>query len=443
MVPRFLLLLLALVALCSAQSSPSTRSRPRWMAGARINEWIKINGTAGAGGAAINAYSGWAINELTNDIWIALAGGHDDSSDNRVVSLRLSDDAPTWTLRLAPSPNVTRDTDYYSDGRPSSRHLYHTLHFVPQVNRLLAVGCRFSYGAAYTFGHVDAFNPDNNTWDPHNTYPDALPGHYGAVRILSTGDVWTAALSRWQPSTNRWTQPITTRTNAFVRWPIAHDSKRNQLFTLNWADGEGYREPIMHATRIPVNGSVQYDITFNPSAAIDQFAIDKPTYSGMDYDAANDRFLFYHGQNENSATGPGRIYVITPTNTSTGWEMSILQLASGSAIPPPSSGVHNRWRYVPDLGGFVVMPMSADGIWFIATGDPSTVPPVSAVPISPAPYVPKAPASNGNVPSNGQVGTTPGSVPKAKAPGAAGTAAAAVSSIVAFLFAVMLCLSFQ
>lgn len=422
-----LLLLLAVVAICNAQSSPSTRARPAWLVGARINEWIKINGTSGAGGAAIDAYSGWAINEITNDIWIALAGGHSDSADNRVVSLRLSADAPAWQLRHAPSPNVTIDVDYYSDGKPTSRHLYHNLHFVPQVNRLIAFGCRFGFGNAYSFRHLDAFNPDSNTWDPQNTFPDAPNGHYGAVRILATGDVWTHALSRWQPSTNAWTQPITTRTNAFVRWPIAHDSKRNQLFTLNWADGEGYSTAQMYATRIPCNGSVQYDVSFNPSAAVTQFAQDQPTYSGMDYDAANDRFLFYCGQ----GSGAGRIYVITPNNGSL-WDMSLLQLASGSAIPPatPGAGSHNRWRYVPDLGGFVVMPSSSAGIWFIATGDPNTVPPVSSVPINPAPYVPKPPAA---APLVGQPQSTP--VLRAPTTGKAGSASSITFSVACFVVA--------
>jgi hypothetical protein len=341
----------------------TTTGMPAWMAGAAVNQWIEIPGTGGAGGSAVFAYSGFAYNDLTNEILIAAAGGHSDSSDNRVVSLRLNVDAPVWTQRMASSTITPYDVPYYPDGKPISRHLYSSLHYVPQVNRVMLFGVTGATGNAYSFDTVDGFNLDTNTWDPAGTWASTPFGERGSVVVRATGEVWTNNLSRWSPATRAWTKPITTRTNDQIRWPIAHDSRRNQLFTLNWADGMGYSNQAMYATVVPCNGSVQTSIAFKPSGAVDSFIADKPTYSAMDYDPDNDRFLFYCGQ----GAGAGRVYVVTP-NAGTTWDMSLLPI-SGSKLPPPTpdSGVHNRFRYVPSLRGFVLMASTPSNLFFIRT----------------------------------------------------------------------------
>jgi hypothetical protein len=339
----------------------STTGMPVWMAGAAVGQWIEIPGTSGGGGSGVFAYSGFAFKEQTNEIVIAAAGGHGDSSDNRVVSLRLADDAPRWQLRMAPSTVVVKDVPYYPDGKPTSRHLYSSSHYVPQVNRVMLFGVRASFGST-DFPNVDGFNLDTNAWDPPGTWVNVPFGELGAVVVRATGEVWGTKLSRWSPTTKTWTQPITTRTNDFVRWPIAHDSRRNQLFTLNWGDDFGAGSGVF-ATVVPCAGSTQTSISFKPSAALDSFIADKPTYAGMDYDPDNDRFLFYCGQ----GAGAGRVYVVTP-NAGTTWDMSFLPI-SGNKLPPatPVSGVHNAFRYVPALRGFVLMPTAQSNLFFIRT----------------------------------------------------------------------------
>jgi hypothetical protein len=182
------------------------------------------------------------------------------------------------------------------------------------------------------------------------------------VVVRATGDVWSTGLSRWSPITKSWTKPITTRTNDQMRYPIAHDSMRNQLFTLNWADGMGYSNQALYASVVPCNGSVQTSISFNPSAAVTSFIDEKPTYAAMDYDPDNDRFLFYCGQ----GAAAGRVYVVKP-NSSTKWDMSFL--ATTGNLPPvtPGAGLHNRFRYVPSLKGFVLMPTATSNLFFIRT----------------------------------------------------------------------------
>lgn len=336
---------------------------PVWLKSAPLGQWIEIPGTGGAGGSAVHAFSGFAINEQTNEILIAAAGGHSDSADNRVVALRLSDDHPSWNQLHAPSANVQMDVSHYADGTPSSRHVYATIHYSPQLNKLMLFGARGTFGNAHTFMNIDAFDLATNTWDPAGTHGIMPAGGLGAAIVRQSGDVWSTTLAKWSPSSRTWSQPITKRSSDLIRWPIAHDSARNQLFSLNWADGMGYSKLAVFATRTPANGSEQISVTFNPSPALDSFVTDKPTYAAMDYDPVNDNFLFYCGQ----GPGAGRIYVVTPNATNV-WDMSLFQL-TGSARPPAtaSAGVTGRFRYVPALRGFVMMPSGKSNIFFIRT----------------------------------------------------------------------------
>jgi hypothetical protein len=306
-----------------------------------------------------------AYNEGSNEILIAAAGGHTDAADNRVVSLRLTDDAPKWQQRMASSTDFQRDVAYYQDGKPSSRHIYQSMHYVPQVNRLIHFGLRAAFGAAFNFAKVDAFNLDTNTWDPPGTWPDAPTGEYGACLVRATGELWTTNLKRWSPRTRTWDAPITQRTRELVRWPMSHDSRRNQLFVLQWGEGQGFDGQLgMQASRVPLSGNQQFSVTFRSSPALTQWLEEKPTYAAMDYDPDNDRFLFYSGQ----GAAAGRVYAIQIGEGSEPWDMSLLAVTPGiTPVPVRDSGVHNRFRYVPALKGFVLLARRDANLYFLRT----------------------------------------------------------------------------
>jgi hypothetical protein len=339
-------------------------AQPTWLAGKALNTWFEIPGTAGSGGAAVDAFSGFAFSPERSEIFIAAAGGHFNSSDNRVVSIELAVNTPNWVLRQAPSSAVQQDVAYYSDGKPSARHLYQTTHWVPALGRVMLMGARFVYGTAVQFPTVDGFNPATNTWDAQGTWANVPSGaSYGSV-VDGQGNVWTNLHWRWNPQTRAWSTPITNVGAPFVRWPYAFDSVRNQLFGLCYADGEGYGPAALNAVRVPVGGNASIQVTFNPSAALTQFMADAPAYCGMDHDPVNDRFLFYCGQ----GAGAGRVYVVTP-NGGNVWDMAVLPLGAGSLIPPAPGvgGVNNRFRYVPALKGFVLLAHGASNLFFLKT----------------------------------------------------------------------------
>ena len=102
---------LLLVAACSDSSSSGADARPTvdsainpgWKVDAPLDAFIAIPGSEGAGGAAIDAYSGFTLREDTSELFILAAGGHGDSSDNRVVSLDLRDLTAADRSHLPPS----------------------------------------------------------------------------------------------------------------------------------------------------------------------------------------------------------------------------------------------------------------------------------------------------------------------------------------------------
>lgn len=255
----------------------------------------------------------------------------------------------------------------YQDGKPASRHVYQHNHWVPAINRIIMCGAKAVFGRAIFWTTIDGFNPDTNEWDPQNTWPNMTLG-YGVVRERNSSIIWGSAFVRIDLAAREFTKPITTGDlTVSMRWPMTHDTKRHQLFNLQFGDGQGYDLQLgIQAARIPLNGNRRIRVTFKNNTATDLFYAEVPTYASLDYDPINDRFLFYSGQK----TAAGRIYVVTPSDTSDEWEMSLFPLAEGSAMPSPVplSGLQRRFMYVPGLNVFVMMPNGDANIYFLRVG---------------------------------------------------------------------------
>lgn len=334
---------------------------PAWRVGLPLHTWTAIPGTAGAGGAAIDAWGALAENKATAELYVAAAGGHSDSSDNRVVSIALMNDAPTWRLRHPSSTEVAENVLYYPDGLPTSRHLYHHLHYLPGLDVVLLGGCRYGFGGGTPTGPgMDAFDLATNRWLPRGRLTDITPFEGYVVEIDGGGAAWSAVGLRFDPTTNTWTRPGTGP--GLARFPQATAPARNLIFALQYGDGQGYDLNLgVVARRLDTNTGDSEVIGFAPSAALDEFVAAQPTYAGMDYDAAHDRFLFYHGGER------GKVYVITPTTSAT-WSMSVLPTVDlPEPAPASGSGINKRFRYLPTLDGFVLLPQRTSSLYFLRT----------------------------------------------------------------------------
>lgn len=332
---------------------------PAWRSGLALNAWVEIPGTSGAGGAAIDAWGALAENKATAELYIAASGGHSDSADNRVVSISLMADAPAWVQRHASSTNTPVNVLYYPDGLPTSRHLYHHLHYIPALNVVLLGGCRYGFGGNTPTGPgMDAFSLTTNAWLPRYTFPDITPYNGYVIEIDGAGRAWTQSGNRFDPSTNRWSTPGTGP--GLGRFPHATAPSRNLIFSLQYGDGQGYDLNLgVVARKLDTTTGNSVAITFNPSTALTEFMAAQPTYAGMDYDAANDRFLFTHHAER------GKVYVVTPNATTT-WDLSVLTTTGMPAVTS-GAGINKRFRYLPTLGGFVLLPSRSSNLFFLRT----------------------------------------------------------------------------
>jgi hypothetical protein len=282
------------------------------------------------------------------------------------VSIALNVDAPKWVLRKAASPTTGIDVGYNPDGQPASMHTYHSTIYTHLTDRVMRVHPRFTYPNAMGVKTNDGFHLATNAWDGQGQHSLSVNGS-GLVGD-SDGNIWTNAFERYEPVAKTWSTPITKRTATFVRFPAAFDSTRRQIFTLQYGDGQGYDKDLgVQASRVPIDGDTQYIVSFNASSAYTQFQNDGASgfleYIGMDYDAANDRFLVYGGQ----GMAAGRVYIVQPT-AGNQWDMSLMTLGTGSLIPAgPSSGsgIQNRFRYLPALKGFVLLARASDNLYFL------------------------------------------------------------------------------
>lgn len=334
---------------------------PAWRKGIAVGTWTEIPGTSGIGGAAIDAWGAFAENKATGEMYVAASGGHSDSADNRVVSLDLHADAPTWVQRHASSANPVTDVLYYPDGLPTSRHLYQHLHFLPTKNAVLLGGCRYGYGGGTPTGPgMDAFDLATNKWLAQKTFADITPFDGYVVEIDGDGNAWSTSGNRFTTATNTWSKPGTGP--GLGRFPQATAPSRKVIFGLQFGDGQGYDLNLgVVARKLDTTTGNSVAITFNASAALTEFTTAQPNYAGMDYDAANDRFLFYWGGER------GKVYVVKP-NDSTTWDISTLPVTGmPEATPTSGSGINKRFRYFPTLGGFVLMPRRESNLYFLPT----------------------------------------------------------------------------
>jgi hypothetical protein len=345
---------------------------PAWAASAALNTPLLIPNSAGMGGAAVWAYSGFGIRQDTGELFSLLSGGHGDSSDNRVTSFPLMDDAPVWALRNAATPagQIVQDsvTGYNADGKPVSRHVYDSAHFIEQLNRFVFAGYSGgSGGASRTGGFVDSFDPAANVWDAAGTWPNVPDGNTGHGYDPTRGHIWTNSGYRFDAINKVWSKPISSLGNIAIRFPMIHDPVRDIMFCCmfgsNWA-GSG---TALNASKWNANGTgTQVAVTFNASSAYTQFLADQANFtgtllgSGMTYDHANGCFWWYIG----TGGAVGHLYKITP-NSGTAWDMELVPITLPTTDTP---GINGCIKYVKKLKGLIISPFpKTGGIYFVRT----------------------------------------------------------------------------
>lgn len=365
---------------------PASGDLPSWRTDMAVNELKNLASAANTQGSPVHVWGSFVKVSETCTLVSPANGGHNDSADNRVTSIDLSDDSPAWTIRIASGTSFTSDVPYMPDGKPVSRHGYTHNHYVPQRKRVMLFGAEGAYSSGFQTYEVDGVRVSDWTWDCLNgtTAYAALAAGRGNGQGVDplTGNVWTNAGWLWNQAANSWSQPgtqqITTAVSgASTRTPWAWDHAAQNFFALQWRDGRnGFGTGIVARQINRTTGAITA-ITFNSSSAYTTWLAEAPAYAAMVYDNHQDCFYFYSGQtnasdNEILSQVPGRIYKITK-GVGTVWDMSILTITGDTpanvtkSVGQFGTGVNGRLLYIPQLKGIFCQPDRDTAPWFLRT----------------------------------------------------------------------------
>ncbi len=359
----------------SVKPASDPAATPAWARSTPVNGVVAVPGSIT--GIPANVITAWGcLSVVDGTLFSSANGGHHDSSDNGVYSLDLMQDAPAWTTRIAPSASVQPDVAYYADGKPVSRHGYQHAYYIPQRGRVLLFGVHGAFTNAFEFPKVDGHSLTGTlSWDVAGTYPD-IPslGGYGVAMDPRNGNVWTSGGKLWNQATNTWSTPGTY--TGKLRWGWQWDSNRTRFAGFHWGDGQGYGSAIFQAQIMNPDTGAATDIGWagdgETTASLAQIAASAPgtaptpAYESSCYDAANDCFWLYYGHNTSSASAQV-FYKITPQAGATGWTMQRVTFTGATLPLMPLTGINGRIRYIPRLGGFILMPSGDSGVYFVRT----------------------------------------------------------------------------
>lgn len=351
---------------------------PSWRRGMAIGEWKKLPSVnlaavtpsrliGGGFYGRINGWNGFAGDTVNSTLYLAAAGGHGDYAGNEVYALALAVDTPVWTLESQPSTDVTDNTPYYPDGKPSAAHLYYTAAYVAQRRKVY----RFASAALWGDGnsntrHIDVWDPATKAWDPPRSNGDMGPSptvEMPGALDLSTGDFYQIQannrLYRWDQVANK----VSDLGNAgggrdthydVNRSPSVVDTQNNRLLLLR--DEANPRK--VRAYNFAARTWTTHAVT-GASAVVD--AVTTGSEQGMAwFDSCANRIVL-------KTRRVGETFLLDPTS------LEAVALATSGTTPPDADegrggpGVHTLFQYMPKLGGYAYQPHYEPGMYFLAT----------------------------------------------------------------------------
>lgn len=334
---------------------------PSWLRSAGVHEVVEVPNSrpatylpalSGASSGIIAAWNGAYMRGTRYGM--ARNGGHADYGGNEVLEFDVVQEVPGWALMRARTPveQWLGGSNYYDDGRPTSRHTYYATFWCAQLARVLSFcgWMGFAYNGSPVGGDadvwttaVDAFDPEAGDWDlaTHGNTTSSPGSETSTCMDLTTGDVYA-----WQGTTNRiWKWTAATRTCA-------------QVADLSGTEGEG--------------GALVFDST---NGRIVRVAGRFSALVSWDVDSST--------KTARTATGPAASTINGLNNAQPGWGIAhdtrnnavyLLALSgvlyrmrlgdfyveeistSGAPLVTPTNGAWGRLQYVEALHACVIAP---------------------------------------------------------------------------------------
>ena len=292
--------------------------------------------------AVMNNWSGGAF-DSQRDRLIVWGGGHGGYAGNEVYVFDLG--TLQWQRLTNPSDPPGKNVAYAPDGRPTARHTYNYLQYLPApVDRFCTFGGAGFYQSGQTgTQHVDTFNFNTSKWETQKFSDTLAYNLIGSITAFDpvTGHVWQhGGLSSWlvefNPSTNTWTAHGDRWNGTYIDYykTADIDPKRRKLVAVG--NGEVWSWDI--SARGTIIGS-----KLTTTGATDILSSNSP---GFVYDAAIDRFVAWKGG--------ANVYTLNMDTLV--W--SLVTPAAGNTVTPTGpngTGTFGRFRYSPSRNVFVAV----------------------------------------------------------------------------------------
>lgn len=360
------------------RGSPS--GLPSWLNAGAVNEWVTVpNGqpstasglapaVAGSMGSQSGMVNAWGGAFADGSKFFIHGGGHSDYGGNEIGAIDLSQESPAWDLLIERTPvaDLLGGSNYYADGRPTSRHTYYAMAVatVSGTKRFL----RFNAWMGFAFNgspvggaadvrtlDVDGLNLETNEWEPAAYGPCAeIEGsETGFAQDPTTGDCYS-----W--NTNSRIQKYTVSTDSCAT-----------VATLGGSEGQG------GACVVDAVAGKLYRFAGRASARCSSWALSggskvSETFTGPAASTLNGLTGDNHGWGVAHDTSRNVVYLLTGAAVLYRVRLSDLYAeqitTTGATASAPSANCWGRLKYLPDLDCITYLASWTSGLLAMRCG---------------------------------------------------------------------------
>jgi len=370
------------------------------------------NGTSGFSGT-VDFFDSTALR--TNGSYIIVHGGGESGYlGNEIYTLKLNSESPQWIRKWGPTPdaNITSPGGSYADGNPASYRSYYRLHYDDSRDCLVRLTSTSASNVSNTLPECYLWNwTDSNLvytptqgsgagqWQKIQSYYSVTPpSDYKYSRLESegfalqsanasqmarhpvTGDIYMlesgANLRVWSTQTATWSNITTSGVNcgsggAAVIAPsltqthmyVFGDSNAtgNAVFRVNLSSGLKERSTLTGtgSDKVAANSRIDWLTNYQASGSADYDPVNKFIYiyrNGQIYRCNTDNIDRFGTNTTESIVLTGNTPYLNTDITLTG--------TNGATYSGQAKAIFHRFRYVPELDGFYVLPKYDSPVYF-------------------------------------------------------------------------------